>query len=362
MPSNGEQPAARTAPIASDAVRRIAVVGAGVAGLACARTLARAGHEVTVFDQGSEVGGRMASQSTPFGSFDHGVQYFTVRDERFARVLKLHPGLCKPWRANAVRVLDPHGRVAEAELRRPESHWVPLPQTQSLPEAWAEPLAAEGRLRLSTNVTRLELARSGHAEGRWQVLSETAHGSVDLGRFTDVMIAVPAAQAADLLRRSRLAPAFIERLDQVRVAPCWTLMVAFPHAQTAGRLGPQWNAATSSHHRIAWLSRESSKPGREPVERWTVQASASWSAEHLEDDPQRVSAKLLKGFAEVTGIRAEPTHAQVHRWRHAKTHVPLGQSHLLDPEQGLGLCGDWCLGHRVEDAFVSGLELALEAL
>jgi len=27
----------------------------------------------------------------------------------------------------------------------------------------------------------------------------------------------------------------------------------------------------------------------------------------------------------------------------------------------LGVCGDWCLGHRVEDAFVAGLELALAA-
>jgi predicted NAD/FAD-dependent oxidoreductase len=26
------------------------------------------------------------------------------------------------------------------------------------------------------------------------------------------------------------------------------------------------------------------------------------------------------------------------------------------------LCGDWCIGHRVEDAFISGLELALDAL
>jgi predicted NAD/FAD-dependent oxidoreductase len=25
----------------------------------------------------------------------------------------------------------------------------------------------------------------------------------------------------------------------------------------------------------------------------------------------------------------------------------------------IGLCGDWLLGHRVEDAFVSGLSLAL---
>jgi predicted NAD/FAD-dependent oxidoreductase len=24
------------------------------------------------------------------------------------------------------------------------------------------------------------------------------------------------------------------------------------------------------------------------------------------------------------------------------------------------VCGDWCIGHRVEDAFVSGLEMALK--
>jgi renalase len=62
----------------------------------------------------------------------------------------------------------------------------------------------------------------------------------------------------------------------------------------------------------------------------------------------------------VTGIHAAPTDAQVHRWRWAKTQVPLGQSHLWDSKAGLGLCGEWCLGHRVEDAFVSGLELALK--
>jgi hypothetical protein len=91
-----------------------------------------------------------------------------------------------------------------------------------------------------------------------------------------------------------------------------------------------------------------------------VQASAAWSQEHLEDDAPRVQAKLLKAFAEVTGIHAAPTFAQVHRWRWAKTQAPLGQSHLWDAEAGIGLCGDWCLGHRVEDAFVSGLELALK--
>jgi predicted NAD/FAD-dependent oxidoreductase len=139
-------------------------------------------------------------------------------------------------------------------------------------------------------------------------------------------------------------------------------MLAFPQAVQPNliSLGPQWNAALSTHHRIAWLARESSKPGRTTVERWTVQASPGWSEEHIDDDAQRVQAKLLKAFAEVTGIRAEPAHAEVHRWRWAKTRTPLGGSHLWDGKSSIGACGDWCLGHRVEDAFVSGLELALK--
>jgi predicted NAD/FAD-dependent oxidoreductase len=93
-----------------------------------------------------------------------------------------------------------------------------------------------------------------------------------------------------------------------------------------------------------------------------VQASAPWSAEHVHDSAERITGKLIKAFAEITGIRATPAHAEVHRWLYAKTAQPLGQSFLWSKTQGIGLCGDWCLGHRVEDAFVSGLELALAVL
>ncbi len=72
-----------------------------------------------------------------------------------------------------------------------------------------------------------------------------------------------------------------------------------------------------------------------------------------------MQAKLLKAFSEVTGIRAEPSHVDSQRWRYAQTLRPLGASHLWDAKTGIGACGDWCLGHRVEDAFLSGLALAL---
>jgi len=174
-----------------------------------------------------------------------------------------------------------------------------------------------------------------------------------------VLLAMPAIPAQTLLADA--ASPLAKNLSGVAMAPCWTLMLAYPQAMQPGltTLGPQWNAARSTHHRIAWVARESSKPGRSLIERWTVQASPEWSAEHLEDDPARVLAKLRKAFAEITGIRSEPAHAELQRWRHARTLQPLGQSHLWDAPAGLGVCGDWCLGHRIENAFISGLELAL---
>ena len=340
--------------------QKIAVIGAGIAGLACARTLAQAGHQVTLLEKGSTVGGRMASCETPFGSFDHGSQYFTVRDARFEQVLSMSPGLRKPWSATAVRVLDPHGRIAEAALPAPEPHWVAVPTMDALARHWARPLIEAGRLELQTRVTRIE--RDALEPRRWQLQTSGAQDSVHVySGFDTVLLAMPSALAAGLLGHSALGQRLAQRMEQVAVAPCWTLMLAFPQAvqPTLAHLGPQWNAALSTHHRIAWLARESSKPGRGGVERWTVQASPAWSQEHLDDDGPRVQAKLLKAFGEVTGIHAEPSYAQVHRWRWAKTEEPLGVPHLWDSEAALGVCGDWCLGHRVEDAFISGLELAL---
>jgi hypothetical protein len=334
----------------------IAIIGAGIAGITAARTLAQAGHHVHVFEKSRGAGGRMSTRDSNFGTFDHGAQYFTVRDPRFSLAIQAVPGttaICRPWSANAVRVLDPLGHVFEAARATKEAHFVAKPGMNALVRHWAQPLGKA--ISYNTQVNRLERV----AKGLWTVHTEAKKFT----GFDHVLLAIPAVQAENLLKASGKEAAnaqWLKAMDAVDVAPCWTMMVAFPNAtQPDLHIGPQWNAARSIHHRIAWLTRESSKPGRSKVERWTVQASAAWSAEHITDTEARVTAKLLRAFAELTGIRAEPAHAQVHRWLYAKTVKPLGKSYQYNTANGLGTCGDWHLGHRVEDAFVSGLELAL---
>jgi renalase len=109
------------------ASRHIAIVGAGMAAVTCARTLMQAGHKVTMFEKSHTVGGRMATRNSPFGTFDTGTQYFTVRDPRFVQALQTTPTVCKRWSANTVQVLDEHGRVAAAGLPAREPHWVASP-------------------------------------------------------------------------------------------------------------------------------------------------------------------------------------------------------------------------------------------
>ena len=351
-----------SSPSSPSSPSRIAVIGAGIAGLACARTLMQAGHDVHVYERLTQAGGRMRSVNGPYGSFDIGAQYFTVRDARFQKALDTVPGNVRAWSLNNVQTRNAQGRKTSEPTSPHETNWVGLPDMQALPLAWAAPLWEAGRLHLGQSVRALshQIAGSRH---QWTLMLDTEdHGPQSASGFDSVILALPAPVAVQLLQTAPQGMALAKSLSAVEMAPCWAMTLSYPMAAQAGltTLGPQWNAARSTHDRIAWIARESSKPGRAQTERWTVHANPLWANEHRYDDATRVLSKLQKAFGEITGIRVAPRHASVYLWQHAQTLAPLGKPFAYERSSGLGLCGDWCIGRRVEDAFISGLEMALE--
>ena len=346
--------------------KHYAVVGAGMAGIVCARTLQQAGHQVTVIEAQPVVGGRMASRHTPHGSFDVGAQFFTVRDPRFQKALDSTPEATRRWSVNAIRTLDATGKVTITTQSGMESHLVGVPTMDSLLETWAAPL------NVHLDEFALAFERDALDAKLWQLRTEDVEGGVHVYAGLDgIVLAMPSPEAQELLGDSEIVPLADWTLPDVYIAPSWTLLLTFAHAvdPSITAMGPQWNAARSEHPRITWLARESSKPGRGKVERWTIQASPDWARKHENDEPQRVAAKMLQAFGELTRIRATPSDIRVVQWGYAKTINPLAKdakgqarSHLLDTQNTIGVCGDWCLGYRVEDAFISGLEMALAML
>ena len=64
-------------------IANLAVVGAGIAGLACATRLQEAGLKVSLFEKSGGAAGRMSTRRGNGWQCDHGAQYFTARHPDF---------------------------------------------------------------------------------------------------------------------------------------------------------------------------------------------------------------------------------------------------------------------------------------
>lgn len=68
---------------------KIAVIGAGMAGITAARSLKAAGHRVQVFEKSRGSGGRLASKRSEMGRINLGAQRFTSDDPLFLAELHM---------------------------------------------------------------------------------------------------------------------------------------------------------------------------------------------------------------------------------------------------------------------------------
>jgi len=310
--------------------RSVAIVGAGLAGLACAKSLDARGVPARLFDKGRAAGGRMATRRAEVDGasfvFDHGAQYLTARGPVFRAAL------------------DASGaRGWPSEDRR-----VGVPRMSAIPRLLAQGMALEAGREVVEIVGTAKAWRLRHVGRR----ARPGASPQEDGPFDAVLLAVPAPQARVLLAGP--APHLGAVLENVTMAPCCTRMAAFPT-----RI-PLPDSIRLPGGPIGWAARDSSKPGRDhDTECWVVQASPAWSREHLELDPEAATAALMQAFAALAGgSLPEPLFADAHRWRYSLVETPLGAPCLWDPVLGLGAAGDWCIAARAEAAVDSGAALA----
>ncbi|MEZ6188443.1 MAG: FAD-dependent oxidoreductase [Planctomycetota bacterium] len=313
---------------------RVAVVGAGLAGLACAERLVRGGIDVAVFDKGHGAGGRSSTRRADALRFDFGAGCVRARTPGFrARVEAWEAeGALARWTAPWVR-LEPGG--VETALP-PEPTWVGVPGMSSL-------IRYAGRgldVRYGARVLSLER----DAAGWWLALEARREGP-----FAGVVLALPAPQAQSLVRRQS---ALRERFEAPSFTPTWAALVRLERPQPL-----TWGRALASEGPLEVLSREHTKPGRPESPAWVLQASDPWSEEHVDDAPEEVGPALLSALEALCGPLPGATLVSTHRWRFARARAPWGLPCAHDAELGFGVCGDWCVGRDLEAAYLSGSTL-----
>ncbi|MCU1693840.1 MAG: NAD/FAD-dependent oxidoreductase-like [Frankiales bacterium] len=311
----------------------VCVVGAGIAGTACARALQDGGLDVVVLDRGRVPGGRMASRRLPgydAGRYvDLGASYFTVRDDRFRAQVDdwTSRGLARAW-TDTFTVL-PSGERKSGPTR----------------------YGAGGGLRSLV----VDLARDLDVRPETQVRAVTPGPAVDGAPYDAVVLAMPDPQALAVLDPA-LAP------ERAALAGReWQPVLALA-ARFAERT---WEPATFSDGAfvhdddvVDWVADDGRRRGDDaPV--LVAHSTPAFAATRLAE-PGAAAPELTAALRRLLDLPA-PSTSFVQRWTYAK---PVGErdAPCFLGDVGIGLCGDGWGASKVEAAYLSGITLAQQLL
>jgi predicted NAD/FAD-dependent oxidoreductase len=324
----------------------VIVVGAGIAGISCARVLAEAGLPVRVLDRAGQPGGRMASEQHAGRPLDTGASYFTVSDERFEAVVQdwQRRGLARPW-TDTFAVYE-HGtaRARDAATR-----------VSTGPLRWAAPGGLRSLVQDLADTAGLSVEQAG-VEQAGVVGAGTSGPTVDSRPATAVVLAMPDPQARQLLHPALAA----ERAGlSADFDPVLVLSAGWPE-RTWSRFDGMF---VNGDERLSWIADDGARRGDgAPV--LVAHSTPSWAAHQLRQpspNQQQQAQSLLQALREVLDLPTAPAWTHLHRWTYAKPAAGRGQSFQLWPSL-VGACGDgWSPRPRVEAAFLSGMLLG-EAL
>ncbi len=321
---------------------QVIVIGAGIAGLSAARALQAEGRDVVVLEKSRGYGGRAASRTVQGTRIDHGAQFVTVRDPRFAAQVER-------WLADGTMVRWSDGLptwTSAAGWRDASAAAHPRFVCPDGMNALGKSLAQDLTVTRETHVTRVR-----DVAGGW--CAETRDGA--RWHAEHMIVSAPLPQTLVLLADVALPPERRSQLAAIDYAPC--------HALAAGFTGPSepgWpGVRLPEHPDLAWIANDTSRrrdPGSGGVT-LMLHATPSFTRRRYDDAPEAIARELLAAASTLLPWAMEPAWTHHHRWRYAQPERTLPEPALALWE-GLVLCGDAFGNGRLEGAYLSGLAAA----
>ena len=279
----------------------IAVIGTGLAGLACAQELTNAGKDVILFDKSRGYGGRMATRRRDGFTFDHGLPAFDPVAVETIPALSALP----EWGA--------FGRVAPPRMN-----------------AFARDIGETFKSRMGARITRID----------FDTLAITDETGETHDGLSHIVIAIPAPQASALL--GNYGEVFAA-LETAQYTPGWTLLLG-----GIGDTVEQMDRSEPPDGPLALVIRNDAKPGY-PAQHpcYVAHARIDWAIANLERAPDDVAAELCQAFTALTGLDAQSAaYCGMHRWRFCRPSQVLDAPFLLSADGRIGACGDWAGSDR----------------
>lgn len=343
---------------------KLAIVGAGAAGLAAARQL----HQrqptlaITIYEKSRGLGGRAATRRRDGFVFDHGAQYFKSPSPAVEHLLtkelatdSLHDIGHPVW------TFDRHNTITEGDrAQNADPKWVYRDGLNRLGKLLASDLDVQHEIRI----------------GRLQQINTDSHTGIGYklydvdGQLRDiadmVLLTPPAPQIIDILNASEIDQAIREivqtELTKATYRRCLSLALAYDHVIER----PFYALVnTDRAHPISWLGLEHKKgPERCPEGHSLLlpQMAAQFSLDHWETPPNSLIPIVAEQVSALLGVDLRtPLWGDVQRWRYALPNSSADFVTLNQTNSGLFFAGDYTTKQgRVHLAIESGWRVAEE--
>lgn len=320
---------------------RIAIIGAGAAGLGAARTLRHSQHQVTVFEKEHRVGGRLKTYQRDGFTFDMGATAIAPRGKALAQTMLTELDTSELCQVHLPIYIHQFGRVTPGRLHRDEiERYCYRPGNEHLGHLLAQGLD----VRLGVEDLRLE-----RDSDRYRVQGEVFHA---------VFIGCPTPLATELLAQIGEARA----LQNARYRPCLSVALGFAASLT----NVAYHAAIDPEQRspLTWLSLESLKcPDRAPAGHTAMVAQLGpfYSREHFDSPDSEIVATSCDLVSRIYGPAfSEPVVHHVVRWKYSQPESTAWFESVNRRSATLLVIGDGVMGGRVELAYESGVRAATQ--
>jgi len=313
---------------------RVAIVGAGIAGLSSARALRKHGVEVVLFEAGDRVGGRVCTFARNGWIADMGLQTYTPRRTSLQEALDFAGSEALEIPGDIY--LQEDGRILPgSEERNREPRFTFLKGNHHLLEILAEGL----EIRLSARVEAIVPGR----KGGYTVAGEP---------FDGVILTPPLPDAARLLETAGDK----RNLGGASYRSCISIALGYEKA-----LAPRPYYALLSRNRmdpVLWISLEQFKcGGRCPSvsSLFVMQTGPSYSRSHF-DRPDGDILRLATGRIETLfgPDFAEPAWYHIVRWKRSQPERVVLFENANAAGGRLIVAGDGTLAGRAENAYETG--------
>ena len=357
---------------------KVAVIGGGISGLACARRLQQLGTEAVVFDTGKHApGGRCSSRQWAGRVVDHAAQYLTATTPAFTEFLREleNEKIVRKWPNGRVGRLAADGRFEADDLVR----YVGVDGMGAFAASLARGLDVRQDVWVSPNggIRR-------EADGRWSLKAPSsprfdhvvvAHNGKCAFRLTSSQ---PAVHVHTLLRADFKAQLPASAKDDARMTlnSIYSLAVELP----SGAMPATFDGAFAvDSPTLRWLCSNDRKLGAAPgpTEVWTLLSTGAFGSKHKtaqeylagSEKEAEVVALMLGAAEEAAGLEAgalarSAVRTRLQLWGAAQPLNRWDAPFVWDATHGIGVCGDWlqpdataAAASTLEGAWLSGTAL-----